>query len=116
MSASRIRTVKLDAEVDVVVGEWVGLFVYDEWRHLDAFARVRDANLRKGGRVVPAAMNVVVAPVEADEPFGRSGSDVWRQDLHGFDFRLPPTAQATRQRRPATSEVVFTLAARPRVV
>lgn len=91
---------KLDAEVDVVVGEWVGLFVYDEWRHLDAFARVRDANLRKGGRVVPAAMNVVVAPVEADEPFGRSGSDVWRQDLHGFDFRLPPRAQATRQSRP----------------
>lgn len=73
---------------DVVVGEWIGMCVFDEWRHFEAFARVRDACLRPGGAVVPSRLHVFMVPVEDSRLYVEAGPGFWQRPLLGLDVRL----------------------------
>ena len=73
---------------DVVMGEWIGLFLFDEWRHFEAFAKVRDSSLRKGGVVIPQRVHMFLVPVEDSRLYLDAGLGFWEVPLYGLDFRL----------------------------
>jgi len=85
--------------VDAVIGEWAGLFLFEEWRHFDAFARVRDRLLAAGGLVMPRRVRVSIAPVDDSRLYLERGPGFWERPVWGFDFRLVHQRQLDRTRR-----------------
>jgi 2-polyprenyl-3-methyl-5-hydroxy-6-metoxy-1,4-benzoquinol methylase len=93
--ADRVEFVECDAatfqapgKVDVVLGEWVGMFLLDEWRHFEAFAKVRAANLKPGGAVLPCRVRLYLSPVSDTGLYMEHGLGFWEKPLHGLDFTL----------------------------
>lgn len=104
--ADRIDFVQGDASVfvsseplDIVLGEWAGTWLFEEWRHLDALARVRDRNLKPGGCVLPAAATVFLAPIDDSRLYVHRGPGFWERPVWGFDFSLVHRQQLDRTRR-----------------
>jgi len=62
--------VELPSQVDVIISEWMGHFLFAE-RMLEPLVHLRDKYLRPGGRIVPARcslhMGMVVVPKYFDE-------------------------------------------------
>ena len=84
---------------DLVMGEWAGMYLLEEWRHFDAFARVRDSNLKPGGAVIPAKARLHLSPVEDSRLYVERGPGFWERPVSGFDFRLVHEMQLDRTRR-----------------
>jgi SAM-dependent methyltransferase len=76
------ETLDLPVQADVIVSEWLGYFVYADGMY-PAFAALRDRCLKPGGRVVPAEVDVLLAPMEDRDPRGHS---YWYGRPYGFDF------------------------------
>lgn len=85
--------------VDVVMGEWAGMMLFEEWRHFDAFAQVRDANLKPGGTVIPAKARLYLSPVDDSRLYVERGPGFWQRPVWGFDFSLVHEEQLDRTRR-----------------
>lgn len=85
--------------VDVVLGEWLGMFVFEEWRHFNAFARVRDANLRPGGAVLPRRVRVFLSPIDDSRLYIERGPGFWERPVWGLDFGLVHKEQLDKTRR-----------------
>lgn len=85
--------------VDAVIGEWVGMYLFEEWRHFDAFARVRDRLLRPGGQVVPNRLRLFIAPADDSRLYVERGPGFWERPVWGFDFSLVHRRQLDRTRR-----------------
>lgn len=66
---------------------------------LGSWIDARDRFLRPGGAVIPASIQLFVAPVEAPDLYRRT-IDVWRQQIHGIDVS-PIRALAVNQLYPA---------------
>lgn len=90
---------KAEAPADLVVGEWAGMFLFEEWRHYDAFARVRDANLKPGGKVMPLKARVFLSPIDDSLLYMHRGPGYWQRPVWGFDFSLVHEKQWDRTRR-----------------
>jgi len=73
---------------DVLVGEWIGRFVLDEWRHFEAFCRVRKACLQAGGTVIPQRVHLFLVPISDTHLYDEIGLGFWDRPLFGLDFRL----------------------------
>jgi hypothetical protein len=82
-----------------VLGEWAGMYLFEEWRHFDAFARVRDKNLKPGGAVIPAKARVYLSPLDDSRLYVERGPGFWQRPVWGFDFRLVHENQLDRTRR-----------------
>jgi SAM-dependent methyltransferase len=54
--------VQLPSEVDVIVSEWMGHFLFAE-QMLEPLLRLRDTFLRKGGRMIPASCSLHIGLV-----------------------------------------------------
>lgn len=88
-----------DGPVDAVIGEWVGMYLFEEWRHYDAFARVRDRLLRAGGLVMPSRVRLFMAPIDDSRLYMERGPGFWERPVWGFDFSLVHRRQLDRTRR-----------------
>lgn len=75
-----------DAPVDVVLGEFAGFFLIDEWRHYAAFCKVRDRNLKPGGKVLPHAGRLYLSAVDSRKLYLVRGYGFWEAPVYGLDF------------------------------
>ncbi|HEX6975009.1 MAG TPA: 50S ribosomal protein L11 methyltransferase, partial [Vicinamibacterales bacterium] len=75
--------ITLPERADVVIADQIGQFGFDAGV-VEYFADARERFLRKNGTLVPRAITLVVAPVEAPELFAQV--DFWSQHPAGLDF------------------------------
>ena len=76
----------LDEEADVIVSEWLGHLAYVE-RMFHSVISVRDAFLKPKGLMLPAAVDVLLAPVDDDHLYHAQGPGFWQKEsIHGIDF------------------------------
>ena len=80
---SEARHARLDERADVIVSDQIGRFGF-EAGVLGLFADARARLLKPGGRLIPSALALVVAPVEHPRQFARVA--FWRRRVAGFDF------------------------------
>lgn len=81
------QELQLEQPVDLIVSEWLGHFAYVE-NMLDDVLAARDKNLRPGGRMLPARVDLKLAPVDDPYLFFRDGPGFWRQPVHGLDLSV----------------------------
>jgi 2-polyprenyl-3-methyl-5-hydroxy-6-metoxy-1,4-benzoquinol methylase len=93
--ADRITFVAGDAgrfvapnRVDVVLGDWVGMYLFEAWRTYDAFTRVRDVNLKPGGTCLPLKADIYLCPIDDSRLYVERGPGYWERPVWGFDFGL----------------------------
>lgn len=99
---------ELDAPVDVVVCDQVGGTVHDAGI-LVFFADARRRLLAPGGRLVPAAFRILVAPVTFD--LGREGVEFWSSRPGSLDVGAArPTAANTEWKYVLTADDLVRLA------
>lgn len=75
--------VELPERVDVVIAELVGRFGFDA-RLIEFLADARERFLKPGGAIIPASLELWVAPVDARELWHQV--EFWAGSPHGFDF------------------------------
>lgn len=76
---------ELPEKVDLVISEWLGHMAFVE-NMLDDVILARDANLRAGGRMLPATVQVMLAPLGDPVLYHHDGPGYWRRKVHGLDF------------------------------
>lgn len=76
---------QLTEPVDLIISEWLGHFAFAETM-LDDVIECRDANLREGGRMLPAAVELKLAPVGSEILYVKDGPGFWKESVHGIDF------------------------------
>jgi len=76
---------KLTERVDVLVSEWLGNLALAEGM-LDDVLAARDAHLTPGGCMLPAAVEVLLAPASDPARYTTSGPGFWRDPVHGLDL------------------------------
>jgi len=82
---SRADEVQLDQKVDLLISEWLGNAAYAEGM-LHAVVSARDHNLASGGRMLPAKVRVLIAPLDEPILYNTEGPGFWREPIHGIDF------------------------------
>lgn len=75
-----------DQPADVVMGEFAGMLLLDEWRHYAAFVKVRDRHLRPGGAVIPRASRLFLSAVDSRKLYVERGYGFWEAPVYGLDF------------------------------
>lgn len=76
---------ELPEKVDLIISEWLGHMAFVE-NMLDDVLAARDANLKPGGRMLPAQVAVKLAPVGDPVLYHHDGPGFWRKSVHGLDF------------------------------
>ena len=89
--------------VDVVMGEFQGMFLIEEWQHYAAFVRVRDRCLKPGGRVVPRAARLFLSAIDDRKLYRDRGYGFWEEPVYGFDFSSVRQGDIDHPRRYITS-------------
>ncbi len=79
------RDLRLPLQFDLLVSEWLGHFALVEGM-LDDLCPARDAHLRKGGRMMPSEVTLLLAPVDDPVLYHRDGPGYWREPVHGLDY------------------------------
>jgi hypothetical protein len=72
--------------VQVVVGEFAGMYLIDEWRHFKAFTEVRDSSLKAAGRLIPCGATMYMSAIDSRQVYLERGFGLWEAPLYGFDF------------------------------
>lgn len=90
-----------DAEgpVDVIMGEFAGMYFLEEWRHYAAFVQVRDRNLRDGGQVIPHAARIFLSAIDSRKLYQERGHGFWEAPVYGLDFSEVLAAESASPRR-----------------
>lgn len=70
----------------LVMGEFAGIFLIEEWRHYAAFCAVRDANLAPGGAVLPRAATMYLSAIDSRRLYMDRGFGFWEAPVYGLDF------------------------------
>jgi SAM-dependent methyltransferase len=78
---------------DVVIGDWIGSFLLSEWRHFEAFVKVRDSCLRPEGSVIPRTARLMLAPISDQRIYMSRGLGFWEEPSSGFDRSSGRTRQ-----------------------
>ncbi len=76
---------QLEQKVDLIVSEWLGNAAFAEGM-LHAVLDARDRNLAPGGRMLPARVRVLLAPLDDPILYNGEGPGFWRRPVHGLDF------------------------------
>ncbi len=80
------RNLKLNESVDVIISEWLGHMAYVEGMFRSVI-HVRDAWLKPGGKLLPASVDVMFAPIDDKELYNEHGPGFWsKRNIHGIDF------------------------------
>ena len=77
-----------DAPVDLVMGEFAGMWLIEEWRHDAAFCAVRNRNLKRGGKVLPRAGRLYLSAIDSRKLYLVRGYGFWKAPVYGFDFSV----------------------------
>ncbi|MCB1095148.1 MAG: methyltransferase domain-containing protein [Verrucomicrobiae bacterium] len=91
--AANFRTAE---PVDLVMGEWMGMFLFDEWRHFETFAKVRDQLLKPDGQVLPRSVQFYLVPIDDRRLYEQCGLGFWERPVSGFDYTLGRQRQLER--------------------
>jgi hypothetical protein len=75
----------IDGKVDVIVSEWLGFFALEELM-FRSFVDTRERYLKPNGRVIPASVQLFLAPIEDSKCYLESGPGLWERPVFGFDF------------------------------
>ncbi|MDA0814023.1 MAG: methyltransferase domain-containing protein, partial [Verrucomicrobia bacterium] len=78
--AANFRTAE---PVDLVMGEWMGMFLFDEWRHFETFAKVRDRLLKPDGHVLPRSVQFYLVPIDDRRMYEQCGLGFWERPVSG---------------------------------
>lgn len=104
--ADRVEFIQGDAgeysptgKIDVLLGEWVGYYLIEEWKHFQAFARLRDQNLSSGGAVMPRGVKLYLCPVEDSRLYMERGHGYWEEPVYGLDFKYAGESQYSNPKR-----------------
>jgi hypothetical protein len=92
-------TFRSPTPADLVMGEFAGIFLIEEWRHYAAFCAVRDANLAPGGAVLPRAATMYLSAIDSRRLYMDRGYGFWEAPVYGLDFsaaRASDIGQPTR--------------------
>lgn len=76
---------QLDEKVDLLMSEWLGHIGFVENMLPDVLA-ARDQNLKPGGKMLPADVDVILAPLDDPILYGWEGPGYWREPAYGLDF------------------------------
>lgn len=87
------------AALDLVLGEFAGMWLVEEWRHFGAFAAVRDRCLKPGGTVLPQRARLYLGPIDDSNLYVERGPGWWTRPVWGFDFSQVHARQWDRTRR-----------------
>ena len=87
------------APVDLIMGEFAGMWLLEEWRHYAAFVQVRDRWLKPGGRVIPSASGLFLSAVDSRQLSYERGWGFFDAPVQGFDFTEVLTSGAYRPAR-----------------
>src|SRR5688572_5581324 len=87
----------LPEKMDLLVSEWLGHTAYVEGMLSDVLA-ARDNNLAEGGRMIPARVRVMLAPVDDTVLYTNEGPGFWREPIHGIDFSSLEEAELAQGR------------------
>jgi 2-polyprenyl-3-methyl-5-hydroxy-6-metoxy-1,4-benzoquinol methylase len=94
------RDLELPEQVDLLVSEWLGQMAFEE-NMLDDVLLARDRNLKPNGLLVPAKVELWLAPVSDAALYHQSAAGFWRDPRHGLDLsplESEEIAQARAQR------------------
>ena len=95
----------LENKADVIVGEYLGMALIDEWRHYLAFVNVRDRILREGGSVVPRAASFLMSAVDSHKLYWERGYGFYEVPSYGLDFSdVRPSEVASPRRYIVTAD------------
>ncbi|SDI23403.1 50S ribosomal protein L11 methyltransferase [Variovorax sp. OV700] len=92
-----------DSKVDLIISEFIGMYVLDEWLHFSAFAKVRDANLKEDGKVIPKSAQMYLSAIDNHRLYVERGQGFWETPVFGFDFSDVLAVETTRPQR----EIVY---------
>lgn len=79
------QELELEEKADLVVSEWLGHFGFVE-NMLDDVLVARDRNLAPEGRMLPAEIDLKLAPLDDPYLYFRDGPGAWRRPVHGLDL------------------------------
>lgn len=82
----RADELRLEQKANVIISEWLGNFAFVEGM-LDTVVAARENNLAPQGRMMPAKVRVLLAPLDDPLMFNSEGPGFWRRPIHGLDFR-----------------------------
>ena len=78
--------IQLDKKADVIISEWLGHMAFVE-SMFNSVIRVRDKWLKPGGKMIPAAVDVLLAPMDNGILYNDHGPGFWmKKNIHGIDF------------------------------
>ena len=77
--------VKLEEPADLIVSEWLGHMAFVE-NMLDDVLAARDQNLAPGGRMLPATVDLKLAPLGDPVLYHQYGPGFWRRRVEGLDL------------------------------
>lgn len=81
----RAGELQLDQEVDLIISEWLGNAVFAEGM-IHAVLDARERHLKPNGRMLPARVRVMIAPLDEPIMYNTEGPGFWRAPIHGLDF------------------------------
>lgn len=87
------------AQADVLISEFAGMWLLEEWRHYAAFVKVRNRWLKLGGSVIPNAAGLFLSAVDSRKLHFERGWGFFDQPVYGFDFSEILTSGAYRPAR-----------------
>ncbi|MFC1609454.1 50S ribosomal protein L11 methyltransferase [Myxococcota bacterium] len=70
---------------DLIMSEWMGNLAFVEGMFDDVLL-VRERLLKPGGRMLPAGIEVMLAPIDDPVLFSANGPGFWREPIHGLDL------------------------------
>lgn len=104
LSAMRVlkgnaATFEAPGPVDVIMGEFAGMYFLEEWRHYAAFVEVRNRALRAGGAVIPRAARLYLSAIDSRKLYRERGYGFWEGPIYGLDFSDVLEAEIAAPRR-----------------
>ena len=97
VSYGEASQLEVDERPNVLISEWLGSFGLVEGM-LDDVLEVRDRLLEPGGWMVPAGLQVMLAPIGDPVMYGHDGPGFWRHPVHGLDFSSLEAAELRQGR------------------
>jgi SAM-dependent methyltransferase len=93
----RAGELQLDQKVDLIISEWLGNAAFAEGM-LHAVLGARDRNLTPTGRMLPAKVRVLIAPLDEPILYNNEGPGFWRARIHDLDFSSLQEAELAQGR------------------
>ncbi|OGR13661.1 MAG: hypothetical protein A2341_08805 [Deltaproteobacteria bacterium RIFOXYB12_FULL_58_9] len=78
---------QIQEKADLIISEWLGHMAFVEGM-VDDLLGVRDRVLKPGGRMLPSAVEVMLAPIDDPVLYSNHGPGFWRRLIHDVDLSI----------------------------